>query len=337
MQNANYVMCVLSCLSVWWFGGLMMCVYQETMYRDRVTQLRASPSSSNSALDSSLESDYQAVGPTSSASAFSAPEAYRGAVSYTDPAFPVNFKEIAMPHCNAEEFNVPITSIRHPFFLLRKIRQTLTTGAYLSPNFFVPPEAWDQPHLKFHMSTNKNQFCDGLCTLLVKFSAVDFGDTSSWARAADDFVRSAEILAAQQLSKVIPHINHWEESSGPSQKKESKFSEKLWKVGHAISKFTNSKKQSADNVPYTLWLTKLLERSDFIDGWIAKAEQSKFSHGTMERLHRISNFYRIVVCYFAIKDTCEVAERYIKKSRESYSRLFPKDYKTPQLPRASNL
>jgi hypothetical protein len=213
--------------------------------------------------------------------------------------------------------------------MIAKLRDTMKNGGFISPTIYVPSDVWAQMGVKFHMGKEKSLFCDQLCTLLQKLRMTEFSDSANWAKACDEFIRSSELLAAQHLNKVVPRVSRWAE--GASGKKESKLSEKLWKVGHAFSKLTSTRKQSPEETPYTLCLLKLLEHSVFVLDYIRRGEAEGMSHGTMERLARVSSYFRTVVIYFVLRDFYQVVERFVRKSRESFSRLFPKDYKTPHL------
>lgn len=108
------------------------------------------------------------------------------------------------------------------------------------------------------------------------------------------------------------------------------FGKKFTKFGTALQKgamglFTQARGKGVTDHPYIPWLINMFEQSQIIEEWILKFE-GKGYNSIDERLDRISSFFYSIVLVFVVQDMNTLLDRYMKKSRESFSRLFPKSF-----------
>lgn len=271
------------------------------------------------------------------------------------PLFTIHFDELLPPRWDQHRQTLlSVDAIRKPFWILSRLQETMVPpGSYFTYNIFVPPGLWAQPGAKLHQSGQKALFCEQMCTALTRLSKIRAADAKHLLKDMDDFIRSSESFAHQYLSKIVPHLSTFAAdaeqlaevgssdgtaskssaaaAAGAAAKKESKIASTLWKLGHAFSRLTSTKAQASDELPYIPWLARMLESSAFLDTWatelLASHASPRSSSTVVDRLHRISFFYSNVVCVFVFRDFFELLDRWVNKSRESFSRLFPKEYK----------
>eukprot|EP01065_Artemidia_motanka_P004046 TRINITY_DN11959_c0_g1_i1.p1 TRINITY_DN11959_c0_g1~~TRINITY_DN11959_c0_g1_i1.p1 ORF type:complete len:345 (+),score=96.00 TRINITY_DN11959_c0_g1_i1:54-1088(+) len=240
------------------------------------------------------------------------------------PAFPVQFVERPPPPLPTE--SVPGT-IRRPFWLMRQVSLSMQTGAYLTSAIFVPKAVWYQPgaHTIVKAVGAKIRYCENLCGLIERLLEAGTSSVPVLVRALDAFTEDAEGLL-RSLHKDIPKAEQKDrEAAVPSQHGRAKLLAALRNPREWSSALRpQAREPDATYNSYIPWLVNVFETAQRIDLWIQVfARPEHGSDAVIQRLHKISTHFYFGLCAFVVRDMFLLLQRYIKRSQESYSRLFP--------------
>ncbi|KAL0488357.1 laminin subunit gamma [Acrasis kona] len=241
----------------------------------------------------------------------------------------------------------PQQSIHRPFWLMKTLSLTMIEGGYLTPGLYIPKSVWFQNGAKLFGQQAKINFCCNISNSLQELSKIDKGNKKLLLEQLNKFITHME-REQKELNKQLPSSSA--NPSGTSQAKDisekkqelynanastssaSKYlSSKMFGFGKSIYKsamglVANRTKEDTTEHPYVPWLISIFEHAQFLDNWIVHFEKEP-SGDVNERLEKISSFFYFVLCHFVLQDLNILLERYMRKSRESFSRLFPKSYK----------
>jgi hypothetical protein len=277
-----------------------------------------------------------------------------GSTSYSckfvPPTFAIQFEEEELPA--PPDLNPPEWAHR-PFWLMMMLERTMSIGGHLTPGLYVPKYVWFQPGAKLFAQPAKIAFCQNLSSYLQELSAIDLNNTKLLVEGLDLFIERAEkeksILAkhlphnSSSASTVLGYDKKIASSGGSGASGElytnattastgKYLSGKLFGFGKSLYKSVSGvvgsqKKEEIGDTYYVPCLILVLRQCQFLDDWLTWFEKSQGPKAAIDRIEKISFFFYFVVCQFVLQDLNILLERYMRKARESLSRLFPKDHK----------
>ena len=264
------------------------------------------------------------------------------------PTFKIEFQEEVLPSVPIS-MDPPNDLAHRPFWLMTHLYQTMTVGDYLTPGLFVPKAVWFQSGAKLLGIQAKIAFCQNLSNLLQELSVVDRSNTKLLLETLDEFIERSD-REKSILMKQLPHMHG--SHGGPglmADKKVSNSAElysntttsstgkylsgKLFGFGKSLYKsvsdmVASQKKEETEDSQYVPWVASILLQCQFLDKWLTEYEKCG-PKAVVDRIEKIAYFFYFAVCQFVMHDLAILLERYMRKSRESLSRLFPKDHKLP--------
>jgi hypothetical protein len=258
------------------------------------------------------------------------------------PVFTVQFIEEKVTPTTQEQLQPPKLPAHRPFWLMKTLAQTMLEGGHLTPGLFIPRSVWFQNGAKLFGQQAKIAFCQNLSNYLQELSKTDINNIKSLSDNLDKFIERAE-KEQKELNKQLPSNTDKNFTSNEKSKQDlyvaatttstgKYLSSKMFGFGKSIYKsamglVANRTKEDTTDHPYIPWLISIFEHSQFLDGWITHFENQGNPKAIQDRLEKISFFFYFVLCHFVLQDLNILLERYMRKSRESFSRLFPKSYK----------
>eukprot|EP01062_Namystynia_karyoxenos_P003315 TRINITY_DN1117_c0_g4_i1.p1 TRINITY_DN1117_c0_g4~~TRINITY_DN1117_c0_g4_i1.p1 ORF type:complete len:381 (+),score=129.45 TRINITY_DN1117_c0_g4_i1:74-1144(+) len=245
------------------------------------------------------------------------------------PHFAVHFVEQPAPPRPPSDA-VP-GAIRRPFWLMRQISQSMQDGAYFTEAVYVPKAVWYQHGAQQAVRAvgAKIRYCERLCDLLSQLLEAPIGDTTALVQALDEFLEQAEALL-RQLHKEMPKAEQQEREAVVAvtpQQPATRFGTAWNALRSRIADGKKASEPSATYNSYIPWLVNVFENVQRIDKWILHfALPEHGSDAVTQRLHKLSSHFYFGPCAFVLRDMFLLLQRFMKKSRESYSRLFPDSF-----------
>eukprot|EP01132_Coremiostelium_polycephalum_P004922 gene4922-6136_t len=221
---------------------------------------------------------------------------------------------------------IPAFPSYKPFWLMRVLSKTITTGAYLTPRLYIPKSVWNQTGCKFlAVQTKINSLAALLeCLSKLKEYSTDGGNLPFDKSNLEAVSKEIDSFCSQL--DVIQNGLHFHLSFIPEIKIE-KVNEKGWatkmkKFGNSLAKGAvrlapSSKLEGAD---YIGLLNSVFEESQFLESWMNCCESIGNSN-LSNRLRRVGEFFSVVICSFVMKDFTILLERYMRKSLQSFLKI----------------
>eukprot|EP01064_Diplonema_japonicum_P012266 TRINITY_DN19730_c0_g2_i1.p1 TRINITY_DN19730_c0_g2~~TRINITY_DN19730_c0_g2_i1.p1 ORF type:complete len:361 (+),score=58.90 TRINITY_DN19730_c0_g2_i1:66-1085(+) len=242
------------------------------------------------------------------------------------PKFPIHFIEQVPPALGTRP-EVP-SHIRRPFWLMKVLSLSVQTGVYITDDLYSPKDVWTQDggYLFVKGFVAKTRYCEQMVDLMGGFAQVDLTNVDLVAKELDVFMKGAE-AALKQLQKEIPNEISKSTTSTAKFDKQPSQAQRAWS---AFRSRINESKKTEPSVAYNSylpWLVSLLEASLALDAWLGYYSTAPLnSELAVHKLSTISSHLYFGFCSFVSKDLFTLLNRYIRKLRESYSRLFPDNF-----------
>mmetsp|Transcript_28484 Transcript_28484/g.37249 ORF Transcript_28484/g.37249 Transcript_28484/m.37249 type:complete len:438 (+) Transcript_28484:64-1377(+) len=269
----------------------------------------------------------------------------------------------------------PVQSLHRPYWKMRMIAKTITSGEFLSPRLHIPTEVWCQVGVKLNGLTYKVVALESLLKFMR--DKVDALPDLSKPTSDADGMKILEILQSfhnftvsmqNDLSKSFPFIEEIEvEEVFDETVEEEEDQNILSSIGHLlklnkvvshigkkastaydrIGASISDRVRDADLQSYSERICQVCSKSQVIEKWtiicleIAKKAQSNeitpdsphkehqkhafiTAHNEEFILHlnHIAFFFKNVICELIIRDLEVLLERYIRKTRKAFVRMY---------------
>lgn len=215
----------------------------------------------------------------------------------------VNFVEEMIHPATAKMMEAPpISNLARPFWLIKVLNTTITTGGFITPKLYISRTVWSQQGAKFTAVQHK---IAGLQTLLEALSKLSPNDASN----KDFFIRQLEELCSvldTVQSGLSRHLAFIKSKEGSILKGMARGAG-LLKTGLAGGQMDDS---------YVQLLSQTFQKATYFENWIVQWE--KGAKEVVDLLKRVSDFFYNVILAFAIRDFNMLVVRYIQKTRENF-------------------
>ncbi|XP_004343103.1 hypothetical protein CAOG_07244 [Capsaspora owczarzaki ATCC 30864] len=302
------------------------------LYQDRIAQIEAARLAANTSNlyggSSSGMSGVASGGSPLSLTGFSASPIGSGPVVNDETSFfSLDFLLDSIPKGSSPD-PPPPSPFHRPYWLMRVLLRTMTTGGYLTPKLYVPRQVWFQTGLKLTSVSSKFMSCDTALIYLLKMDKENVKDRGSWNKLDKDLDELCTILAKVQnnLSRKLPFIPESDLSIEGS-KQQGVVAKGLGSMMDGVVKSVSRAKHNilkekiADDTKYIDTVIRLFEKASFLEDWLTffeGQENEPTAESILNKLKRLGDFLYFVVCAFVIRDFDILLQRYMKKLRTSF-------------------
>ena len=249
------------------------------------------------------------------------------------PEFPVAFAD-----AGATAHPPPDTPalLRRPLWLMKMVSQSVQTAAQLTPQVRVTRDVWthDGAHTAIRGVAAKTQYCEHLADLLAAhqhaFREDGFLRDPARVSACLADIQEGADAAWKRLLRELPKADT-DNPGAQADRAKVGHAQRAWlalraRVGEAGDGAARTEPSVAYN-SFLPWLVSLLESLQSLDPIFAHfaAAPEAATPELQARLARLSGHLFTGPCAFVLKDLFTLLYRYMRKSREAYSRLFPKN------------
>lgn len=250
----------------------------------------------------------------------------------------------------------PASPARVPFWLLKLLKKVIRSGGFLTDSVYVPKPVWRQDGAKFAGLTIKTPAYE---QIIIKVTAIVYPiEMPVDEESANEALVALKLLMKEfsqlqnNLSKPFPFIKEVSLAQAPTERRTSsalnvvgllgknvvKYAEtQVQRIGVAIlyAKISEDELQSFGNLA-----AEVCDRCQILDEWIMfiEEERNEIISGALkesttaagrtyldpvrDELMNISAFLRDVVCELLLRDTEQLLERYMVKTRKSFARMY---------------
>lgn len=239
-----------------------------------------------------------------------------------------------------------------PFWLLKLLKRVIRNGGYLTDKVFIPKPVWRQDGSKFAgLSIKTPAYEQIIINITATIYPIDMPvdeESADIALVALKLLTKEFHLLQNNLSKpfpfikevvVAPEVTRSARSStlsavGLLGKNVVKYAEtQVQRIGVALlyTKISDEELQSFGNLA-----AEVCDRCQIIDEWIKFVESerdeilmaepnennSTYLDAVRVELFKVSAFLRDVLCELLLRDTEQLLERYMVKTRKSFARMY---------------
>ncbi|KAG9303823.1 hypothetical protein G9A89_018720 [Geosiphon pyriformis] len=208
----------------------------------------------------------------------------------------------------------PIDVHLRPFWLMRILERTMTTGGYLTKKLFVPNNMWVQANVKLASVEAKLSSCEIIYNCLLKLEKITMDDLDGLVKELD----SIEPLFDGIQNNLARKLSYVESTNGKSRQSTSimnwgsKLSQRLDRMGMGVVN------RSEEANSYVDTLLKVFQIADIVEVYIRHFSLLKgpyHHHHThiVSRLYKMSDFFGNVLCRFVVRDLGILADKYVKR------------------------
>jgi hypothetical protein len=246
-----------------------------------------------------------------------------------------------------------------PFWLLKLLKKVIRNGGFLTDKVYVPKPVWCQDGAKFAGLTIKTPAYEqiiikitatiypiempvdeesaGIALVALKVLTKEFGQLQNNLSKPFPFIKEMNVAPSSTETRV-PRSSALN-AVGLLGKNVVKYAEtQVQRIGVAIlyAKISDDELQSFGNLA-----AEVCDRCQIIDEWIKFVEEERneilmdihakghtdrdnatYLDPLREELFTISAFLRDVVCELLLRDTEQLLERYMIKTRKSFARMY---------------
>ncbi|CAG8611927.1 12720_t:CDS:2 [Gigaspora margarita] len=216
-----------------------------------------------------------------------------------------------------------------PFWLMRLLERTMTTGGYLTPKLYIPRNLWLQGHAKLASIDAKISSCDVVLNCLLKLSKTSVDDMDVLMKVLEGIepiIEGLQNSLARKLSYVESTNGKGRQSTSSLMNWGSKLSRGLDKMG-----INNATVRSEEANEYVDVLLKVFQNVDVVvlpfpltililqtEKYIRHFGSMKAPHHAnhsriVTRLFKFADYFGNVLCRFVVKDLGILADKYVKK------------------------
>lgn len=251
-------------------------------------------------------------------------ETPRGSTTVEEPVlFTLDFLFDSIPKGSSPD-PPPASPFHRPYWLMRVLYKTMTTGGYLTPKLYVPRQIWFQTGIKLTGVSSKFMSCDTALIYLLKMEKENVKDRGSWNKLDKDLDEICGILGKIQnnLSRKLPFIAEVELTL-EKEKQHGIVAKGIGSMVKSVSraKHTILKEKIADDTKYIDTLVRLFEKAQFLEDWLnffESIDKDVTVDSILVKLRKLGDFLYSVVCAFVIRDFDILIQRYMKKIRLSF-------------------
>ncbi|CAG8524805.1 625_t:CDS:2 [Acaulospora colombiana] len=149
-----------------------------------------------------------------------------------------------------------------PFWLMRLLERTMTTGGYLTPKLYIPCNLWLQGHAKLTAIDTKISSCDVVLNCLIRLSKTSIDDIANLSReleGIESIIEGLQNSLARKLSYVESTNGKSRQSTSSLMNWGSKLSRSLDKMG-----MSNAMVRSEEANGYVDVLIKVFQNADVV-------------------------------------------------------------------------
>ncbi|CAG8692276.1 5739_t:CDS:2, partial [Acaulospora morrowiae] len=198
-----------------------------------------------------------------------------------------------------------------PFWLMRLLERTMTTGGYLTPKLYIPCNLWQQGHKKLTAIDTKTSSCDVVLSCLIKLSRTSVDDMGVLAKELEGIEPILEGLQnslARKLSYVESTHGKGRQSTSSLMNWGSKLSRSLDRMGMSNAMVRNEEANGYIDV-----LLKVFQNADIVEKYILYFSSLKPPHHhhyapILTRLFKIADYFANVLCLFVVRDLGVLAD-----------------------------
>eukprot|EP01061_Rhynchopus_euleeides_P022070 TRINITY_DN35973_c0_g1_i1.p1 TRINITY_DN35973_c0_g1~~TRINITY_DN35973_c0_g1_i1.p1 ORF type:complete len:344 (+),score=117.80 TRINITY_DN35973_c0_g1_i1:63-1094(+) len=250
--------------------------------------------------------------------------------SFCIPKFTISFVPAQLTAAPPPE--TPVL-LRRPFWLMKIISKTVQSGAMVTEELYIPRAVWvhDGAHLSVKGVVAKTKYCEQVVDLVSSYhmssQGLDTGDVTLLCHKLDQLLDGVE-AAWKHLQKDIPRadVDH---PADQADKSRVGSAQRAWQALRLRMGDSSENKKTEPSVAYNSylpWLVSLFESLQALDPIVAQFCNGSPSEAVLQRLHRLSGHLYLCLCSFVLKDMFTLLYRYMRRLRESFSRLYPKDF-----------
>eukprot|EP00742_Colponemidia_sp_Colp-10_P003384 GILJ01003604.1.p1 GENE.GILJ01003604.1~~GILJ01003604.1.p1 ORF type:complete len:345 (+),score=34.92 GILJ01003604.1:51-1085(+) len=254
------------------------------------------------------------------------PSSNRSVPTNPFPAFAIDFEEEPIPTDSVRD--VPPQAPSHrPYWLMRVLARILATGGHLTSRIYIPKAIWQLEGAKLAGLNVKMDACEALLDRLKQIESLDFDHADRLSKELDSFCTFINTVQ-NNLSRHFSYI-HEATDDKKDEVVKSSFGQKMKALGASLAKGATRlgnvavKTSSSDNSRYMQLITEVMEKSQFLEGWLSMAETEGWTN-CIPKLSRVGDFFYSVICALVMRDCAIILEKYIRKVRESFARLYPR-------------
>lgn len=249
----------------------------------------------------------------------------------TFPSFPVPFLPVMVAPVADPKLAVPYATVLRPFWLMRSISRSMQSGAYLTPDLYVPKAVWTQdgatsvipflgPKVKF-----LSLLCEALEPLHQQVQSLS--DTARVRSTLETICVTADELKSL-FDDEVGRVKRTD-ALAPRSKLERGVFEFLHK-GQSLLKSWRVQQDASYNA-YLAWTVNTLEQGQALERWLKyymecvprDAKHQEEIVLVNEKIHKIAAFFYFGPCAFLLQDMMWLLERYQERSREAFARFLP--------------
>ncbi|CAI2163092.1 5909_t:CDS:2 [Funneliformis geosporum] len=201
----------------------------------------------------------------------------------------------------------------NPFWLMKKLERTMTTGGYLTPKLFIPRNLWLQGHVKLVAIDTKMSSCEVVSTCLMKLSKTTYNDMDKLAKeleCIDPILEGLQNSLARKLNYVESTNGKGRQSTSSLMNWGSKLSRGLDRMGMG-----NAMVRTEEANGYVDVLLKVFQQAGVVENYIRHftSLQAPYHHHhkqILSRLHKFADFFGNVICRFVVKDLGVLTDKY---------------------------
>ena len=243
--------------------------------------------------------------------------------------YPHGFSELPLAADPTPPIGKPSSVAGRPFWLLRTLSLTILTGAQVTETLHIPREVWFQKSVRISALPVKMQACATLQAGLRELRSMDSEDRQPVLKALTEFTTACAAVA-KSMAKALEN-DQGEEEGGDEAAAAStgSWGNRVKSLGrNAMANMLAGSSGKLDDATYVQQLYAVMDQVQVMDGWLREFSAIESPNGTeaaiLDRLHTVSHFLETTVCPWVLRDLDACMERYMKKSRESFTRVFGK-------------
>jgi len=212
------------------------------------------------------------------------------------------FKEISFVKQLPE---APCEECFRPYWMMRTLLSTITTGGFLTPKLYVPKIVWLQRDVKISSVQAKLAACYPVIESLQKLQMINFEEIGPEIAVFAEKCDIIQNTLSQHLSYINSKTKYEAAQPSPAWEKLGKGMKTMINKGASVLTSASPKELQF----YIYALQCIFKESQFLEAWLANP-----SIRAMDQMKTIGDFMRDVVCAFAVKDLGIMLDKYTQKA-----------------------
>ncbi|CAB1117750.1 unnamed protein product [Ectocarpus sp. CCAP 1310/34] len=241
----------------------------------------------------------------------------------------------------------PTHPARRSYWVLRLVRTTILYGGYLTPKLYAPKEVWTQVGVKVSGFAPRIDALESVLYMIIDQikdlpKPVDAEARKEAAEVMRTFRQQAHKLQTD-LSRHFPYVVQVDplglaKELGPKSNL-GRLNSVMKNIGRnmknsavvaveRIGAGINGKHVDDGLAYYKQVVSELCSECQVFDSWFVHLQDQMAKNDTEEmdellvELHLVSSFMREVVCAIVLRDLESLVDRYLRKMRKSFARMY---------------